>query len=110
MEVIIISLRDDDQVKRPYMIRGKGADSSAGGASALQAEGHRFKPCSAHHKIFEIVANPILSHRNFREISKKTRPNLITAAGGIPESAGGRINLTFREVSGMTSRRKIFLA
>lgn len=26
------------------------ADSSAGRASALQAEGHRFEPCSAYHQ------------------------------------------------------------
>ena len=28
------------------------AFSSAGRASALQAEGHRFEPCNAHHKIW----------------------------------------------------------
>ena len=33
-----------------------GAGSSVGRASALQAEGHRFKPCSAHH--FFIDARP----------------------------------------------------
>jgi hypothetical protein len=55
------------------MIPEKGADSSDGGASALQAEGHRFKPCSAHHRIFETVANRILLHKIFLKIPKKTQ-------------------------------------
>ena len=34
--------------------------SSAGRASALQAEGHRFEPCNSHHTYLLICVTPLL--------------------------------------------------
>jgi hypothetical protein len=52
-----------------------GANSSAGRASALQAEGHRFKPCFAHHKrytgvVVQLVRMPAC-HAGGREFESR---------------------------------------
>jgi hypothetical protein len=47
---LMVLLRSDSGMRIEKAHAIMGATSSAGRASALQAEGHRFKPCVAHHQ------------------------------------------------------------
>ncbi len=45
------------------MFKNTWANSSAGRAPALQAGGHRFKPCFAHHAKCHAVVAQLVEHR-----------------------------------------------
>ena len=63
--------------------------SSAGRASALQAEGHRFEPCYSHHYIYGLVVQLVRTlacharGREFESLPGRHRiPSGLTGPGG----------------------------
>ena len=61
-----------------------GAGSSAGRASALQAEGHRFKPCSAYHlKCYSLALRGKDYHEDTTIQNHETQEYHVISFGGV---------------------------